>query len=450
MTNPRKIEVVAYNPRWPELFKQEAARLCQALGHHLKEIHHIGSTSIPNMPAKPVIDMMLVFEDLSEIDWIAKKLIELNYQNVRRQIIPHRSFFTHRQDPDIRFHLHIHERGSPQIKRHVNFRDYVIEHPEDANAYAALKMDLAKRFPEDIYNYVVGKDKLVQSIDAKAKKWEGRKVDYLTPNTGPLASKWSNEKLVKAMVTNYNTYMTHFAQYLNQIELLRIPGFTIVNTGLADATFNYVLDADFSSAEADNKIAEVTQYFLKKNVPFSWWISPYDQPDELAMCLERHGYHNAENHSAMYFDLDAWDEHIADIPELEIVPAKDEKTLQDFALVSSRNEYAFKQYFSWVASVYTEDDPIEFYVGYVEGKPIVRGLSCYFAQVTGLYWLTDASTKQSIDYTIAMQRYQLKRAKELGYHVAVSHASRETYDLYVQLGYEECEIFRELKRKYNN
>src|SRR5438552_363812 len=123
MTNPRTVEIVPYDIRWPELFKRESLRIQQTLGDHIREIYHIGSTAIPNMPAKPVIDIMLGCENLDYIDLISEKLNSLNYHNIRRQIIPHRSFFVRRQDEQISFHLHIHERGSPQIKRHVNFRD---------------------------------------------------------------------------------------------------------------------------------------------------------------------------------------------------------------------------------------------------------------------------------------------------------------------------------------
>jgi GNAT superfamily N-acetyltransferase len=393
------------------------------------------------------------------------------------------------------FHLHIHERGSPQIKRHVNFRDYVINHPDAARAYAALKMKLAEKFTDNINAYVFGKDKLVQEIDTKAKLWPGRKKDYLPPNTGHPAKEWSQEKmagdqflthevrpkgeqprmaasqkLIKAMEANLNVHMTHFAQYLNQVELIRIPGYTIVNAGLPDDTFNYVLDADFSNAEADKKIHEVTNYFLQKNIPFSlgsihgsspsgrashdkrycpipfsWWISPYDKPENLSDCLENNGYVNTENNIAMYFDLDAWDENTFSIPELKIVQAKDEKSLIDFALILANDKTSFKKYFEWLASILTDDDPIEYYVGYVNNKPVVRGLSCYFAQVAGLHWLSTLPSERKKGYGKAMQEYRLKRAKDLGYHIAVLQASHEGYPLYKKLGYKECGVFREFK-----
>ncbi|MDI9819703.1 MULTISPECIES: bifunctional GrpB family protein/GNAT family N-acetyltransferase [unclassified Legionella] len=441
----QKVEIVPYDKHWPEIFKNEANRIQKALGECIEEIYHIGSTSIPDMPAKPAIDMMLVLDNLDDIQFISEKLTHLSYDPVRRQIIPHVSFFTKRQAPAIRFHLHLHERGSPQINRHVNFRDYVIQHPDMAHDYAQLKIQLAAQFVDDIYSYVSGKDKLVQKIDAKAKLWVGRKKDYLPQNTGPMAKDWPHEKLVKAMEANLNVHMTHFAQYLNQVELVRVPGSTLVNSRLADDTFNYVVDADFSSVNAEEKISELTDYFNQKNSPFSWWISPHDQPDDLPTHLENNGYENTENNCAMYFDLDTWDGEVFPIPKLNIIRATDEKTLHDFALVLANDKSAFKTYFSWVASVLTDDDPIEYYVGYVDGKPVVRGLSCYFAQVAGLHWLSTVPSERRKGYGRAMQEYRLKRAKDLGYHIAVLQASSNGYPLYQQLGYKECGYFREYK-----
>ncbi|MBA2655435.1 MAG: GNAT family N-acetyltransferase [Tatlockia sp.] len=323
--------------------------------------------------------------------------------------------------------------------------DYVINHNGPAQAYAALKIKLAEEFRENISAYISGKDKLVQEIDSKAKLWIGRKKDYLSPNTGSLAKKWSQEKLIKAMVANLNVHMTHFAQYLNQVELIRIPGYSIVNSGLSDDTFNYVLDADFSKADADKKILEVTNYFLKKNLPFSWWICPYDKPVNLPSYLEKHHYVNSENNTAMYFELDAWEGSNFSIPELRIVQAKDEKTLIDFALVLANDKTSFKTYFERIASILTDDDPIEYFVGYVNDIPVVRGLSCYSAQVVGLHWLSTLPSQRKKGYGKAMQIYRLNRAKDLGYHVAVLQASHVGYSLYKKMGYKECGVFNEFK-----
>jgi len=346
--------------------------------------------------------------------------------------------------------LHVCERGDPQIDRHVNFRDYVIAHQDDAKRYAELKIKLAEQFSEDISSYVFGKDKLVQEIDAKAKIWPKRKKDYLSPHTGVFAREWSKEKLIKAIEANLNVHMTYFAQYLNQVDLIRVPGFTIVNSSLPDDTFNYVLDADFSSNDANKKIKQVTDYFIRKKSPFSWWLGPYDKPADLANHLEKNGYMNTENNVAMYFDLDAWDGHVTTPSGLQIIQAKDEQTLQDFALVLASDETSFKKYFSWIAKILTDDDPIEYYVGYINGKPVVRGLSCYFAQVAGLHWLSTIPSERRKGHGQAMQAYRLKRAKERGYHIAVLQASQEGHSLYKKIGYNECGTFKEFKLRKNN
>lgn len=440
-----KVEVLPYRSEWSNYFHDEANHIQTALGHGIKEIYHIGSTAIPNMPAKPIIDMMLVCDNIDDVNELADKLQTLGYPAPRRQIIPHHSFFTRKQSNEMTFHLHIHERGSPQINRHVNFRDYLSQHRDDANAYAELKIHLAKQYPNDISQYILGKDKLVQEIDAKAKLWSKRKKDYLTANTGNIAGLWSKEKLVKAMIANLNVSMTHFAQYLNHVELIRVPGFTLVNSELKSHTFNYVIDANFSSAEASQKIQDITHYFSQHHTPFSWWVAPYDKPDDLAEQLQQYGYRNTKNNIAMYLDLDAWQSATTPIPELKIIRATDEKTLHDFALVLANDTQAFKQYFSWVASILTNDDPIEYYVGYVDGKPVVRGLICCFGQVAGLHGLSTSPLERNKGYGTAMQQFRLQRAKELGYHIAVLQASNSGHSLYKKLGYKECGKFREFK-----
>ncbi len=446
MINRPQVEIVPYDKRWPDIFKEEAARIQSVLAPQLASIYHIGSTAMPNMSAKPVIDILLACENLDDIDIISKKLESIQYQQMRRQIIPHRSFFVSRFEGSLKFNLHIHERGSPQIKRHVNFRDYVIHHPEVAQTYVELKKKLAMQYSDNMSAYVSGKDKLVQAIDAKAKCWDGRKKDFPTAHTGPLAKDWQRTNLVKAMEANLNVHMTHFPQYLNQVALIREPGFTIINSGLPDDTFNYVIDADFTITAADERIRDVSAYFQQKSVPYAWWISPHDQPADLDRCLEKHGYINTENNTAMYFDLDAWDGKIISPPELQIVQAKDEKTLIDFALVLANDTAAFTAYFTWIAAILTDDDPIEYYVGYVNGKPVVRGLSCYFAQVAGMHWLSTSPSERHKGYGQAMQAFRLKRAKDLGYHIAVLQASNEGLPLYKKLGYQTCGEFREFKK----
>lgn len=442
----RTANLVAYDESWPNRYRLEADKIQSALGDLLMDIHHMGSTAIPHMPAKPVIDILLECDNFDQISTIQTQLQTVGYAYLRRSIIPYFSFFTSNTVDDLRFHIHIYERGDPQIQRHIHFRDYLRQHPEDAQAYRDLKLKLSKLYIDDMHQYVQGKDQFVQTIDMKAKCWPNRRKQFLPSHKRTFNS--DQNTLIKAMEANLNVHMTYFAQYLNQVTLIRIPGYTIVNSGLNDDTFNYVLDTDLIPTDADTKIKEVTDYFRQHHKPFSWWLSPNDKPNDLATRLENNGYQNTENNVAMYLNLDNWD-HPSPITapksELTIIRALDEKTLTDFASVLTNDEIAFKTYFSWIAKILTDDDPIEYYVGYVNDKPVVRGLICFYAGVAGLYWLSTALDARHQGYATAMQHFRLTRAKQLGYHLAELQASVEGYPLYKKLGYQECGVFREYK-----
>ncbi|MEK6734215.1 MAG: GNAT family N-acetyltransferase [Pseudomonadota bacterium] len=174
----RYIEVVAYNPDWPLAFEAEAVKIKQALGNNCIEIHHIGSTSVPGLAAKPIIDMMPVVRDLGAVNNLAMEA--LGYEAKGGDGIPFRSYFT--KGKDLRTHnVHIFEQGNLEIERHLNFRDWMCNNPVDKEAYAELKNHLAEKFPNDIKSYRIDKDEFIANIDAKA-GWNGfRFVMAFTP-----------------------------------------------------------------------------------------------------------------------------------------------------------------------------------------------------------------------------------------------------------------------------
>lgn len=261
----------------------------------------------------------------------------------------------------------------------------------------------------------------------------------------------SEKELLQAMEANLFTQMTHFAKRLPQIELLHKPGITLVNSGLPDDSFNYVLSAKFQEKDAEETIRTATEYFRQRQVPFSWWFNPLDQPARLGEILLDYGYRCVDNNAGMYFDLDKWDERELSPPSrLKVVRIgaqnANDKAWHDFVLVSANNEAASHQYISWIKSVLTNEDPLEYYVGYdVHGQPVVSALLCCFAGVVGLYWLATAPHEQRKGYATLMQYYMFKRAKDLGYHIMVLEASDQGYPLYQRLGYKECGLFREYK-----
>jgi len=170
----RKIKVVPHNPKWHEEYLQEVEKIHSILHRETVDIHHIGSTAIPQIYAKPIIDILVEVTDINNIDKYNKDMEELEYIAKGEYGIVGRRFFlkgvrkrTH--------HIHIFQTGNFEIKRHLAFRDYMIAHPQEAKHYDELKKELAKRFRYDIEGYCDGKKNYIKDVDKKAKEWSRKK-----------------------------------------------------------------------------------------------------------------------------------------------------------------------------------------------------------------------------------------------------------------------------------
>lgn len=178
----RKVEVVPYNSEWANLFESEALLIKQALGDNCIEIHHIGSTAVPGLAAKPIIDIIPVVQDLKRVDQVVEKMEWLGYEARGENGILFRRFFLKNKNHfKNKFNVHVFEKNTADIERHLKFRDWMRSHPSDKDAYATLKKELADRYPEDIFKYVFGKDAFVASIDAKTGFCGTRITKALTP-----------------------------------------------------------------------------------------------------------------------------------------------------------------------------------------------------------------------------------------------------------------------------
>ena len=167
----QKIELVEYNPMWIEMYEKEAASVMSALGNLALRIHHIGSTAIPGTCAKPLIDILAEAVEVESIDSRNDAMIELGYEPRGEFGIPGRRYFSKGTDEKRTHHVHIFQVGDPQIERHLNFRDYLIAHPDIAKEYCKIKKQLAAQFPNDIGNYTDGKSEFINNIDQRALKW---------------------------------------------------------------------------------------------------------------------------------------------------------------------------------------------------------------------------------------------------------------------------------------
>ncbi len=170
-TPPFDVVVVPYDPRWPDRFSAEAGRIAPALGDNLLEIRHVGSTSVPGLAAKPIIDMMPIVRDIRLVDVATAQMIELGYEPMGQFGLPGRRFFRRSVDGVRTHHAHIYAQGDPDVARHVDFVAYLSAHPDEAARYGELKQRLAAQHPDDATAYMDGKDGLIKELEARAAQW---------------------------------------------------------------------------------------------------------------------------------------------------------------------------------------------------------------------------------------------------------------------------------------
>lgn len=157
-----RIVIGEYDPGWPARFELERDRVTAALGATALRIEHIGSTAVPGLAAKPIIDVIVTVED-PESDAIAPALEGAGYE-LRVREPGHRMFRTPARDA----HVHVWRDGDPEVARYLRFRDRLRDAPEDRAAYERLKRELAAHDWGDMNEYAEAKGELIEAIIARA------------------------------------------------------------------------------------------------------------------------------------------------------------------------------------------------------------------------------------------------------------------------------------------
>lgn len=160
------VRVVPYDPRWPTLFDAEVARIQGALRGLALRLEHIGSTSVPGLPAKPIIDILAGRPPGSTLPDYVAALAGAGYEHRGENGIPGREFF--RRGSPRAYHIHLAEAQGEFWHAHLIFRDVLRARPDLAAEYAALKVRLAEWYPRDREAYIDGKGPFIRQVLAKA------------------------------------------------------------------------------------------------------------------------------------------------------------------------------------------------------------------------------------------------------------------------------------------
>jgi GrpB-like predicted nucleotidyltransferase (UPF0157 family) len=170
----RKTHIVPWTEKWAVLFEQEAKVLESIFQENIINIHHIGSTAIPTIGyAKPIIDILVEVKDLSHVDPLNHAMFLEGYEAKGENGIPGRRFFQKGGDNRTR-HVHVFQTDDKQVDFHLDFKNYLLLHPEEATRYRNKKLELAEKYPNEHHFYQEGKQELVAELAKAASEWGSR------------------------------------------------------------------------------------------------------------------------------------------------------------------------------------------------------------------------------------------------------------------------------------
>jgi GrpB-like predicted nucleotidyltransferase (UPF0157 family) len=158
----KTVRLVPYDDRWPAEFVAEQGRIRQALGTLALQLEHIGSTAVPGLPAKPILDILAGYHERAALPDLIAAIQRAGYIHRGESGIPGREFFR-RGDPRA-YHIHLTEIGNRLWNDHLAFRDRLRADPPVRDAYAALKARLAEQFPTNREAYIEGKAAFIQAL----------------------------------------------------------------------------------------------------------------------------------------------------------------------------------------------------------------------------------------------------------------------------------------------
>lgn len=170
---PMPVLLLPHDPRWAERAAREAARLRDALGENLVRVHHIGSTAIPGIEAKPIVDLLPEVRAIEAVELANDAMRALGYGVHGEFGIAGRRYFTwvNPASSQRELHVHVFEQGSEHVARHLAFRDYMRAHPADARAYEAEKRRCRDLHPKDSRAYSEAKSPWIAAAQERALAW---------------------------------------------------------------------------------------------------------------------------------------------------------------------------------------------------------------------------------------------------------------------------------------
>lgn len=163
----RKYSVQDYDPNWVTQYETEEKVLKQALGNNMLSVEHIGSTSVPGLAGKPLIDILAVVQNIEEADGFEPALSSLGYHFLGQYVMEGSRLYVKEKDNTRLVNLHFYYQGHKHIGEMIGLRNYFRSHPEVVKEYSQLKFDLVEKYPDDYGSYRMYKDEWMNELKAK-------------------------------------------------------------------------------------------------------------------------------------------------------------------------------------------------------------------------------------------------------------------------------------------
>jgi ribosomal protein S18 acetylase RimI-like enzyme len=251
-------------------------------------------------------------------------------------------------------------------------------------------------------------------------------------------------------ILNLATHFSSIHRQLPEMTVIESDEFILVDSGLPCDTYNAICSAKLKSETAPEAIDRAIRYFQEVERPFSWWVSPGDEPANLGDLLTEVGLHHAESELAMAADLN----HLEGVPlspeGLVIKRVRTEQELQDFARIVAANwsppDVNVLRFYELAAPVVLrEDAPLWYYVGYVDDVAVASAELTVGGGVVGLYNIGTLMDYRRRGYGGAITLHPLLEARAQGYKTAILQASDEGAKVYRRLGFKSFGQIREFK-----
>ena len=162
------VSVLQYQPSWKVAFDNEKQMLLKSLGDYILDIEHVGSTAVPGLAAKPIIDMIAAVDDLSVYKLLIEPLTTMSYEYMPERVFDDRVFFPKGTRANRTYHLSLVLKDSKGWTQPILFRDYLIKNDAARSRYQMLKLELAVKYPNDRASYTKAKEQAIQQLLAEA------------------------------------------------------------------------------------------------------------------------------------------------------------------------------------------------------------------------------------------------------------------------------------------